>query len=187
MARYRRSQAHRLLTIVVVLAILGIRWWSSQEPFGADTPRDRPGAEQGQSANALQARDYDVIRVVDGDTLILGKQKVKVRLQGVDAPETVKENWPVEPWGPEASQFTRQFVADAGGILRVEIDGESRDKYGRALGFLWHDDRMLNEELVRNGLARAKLGYDYSQSKKNVLKQAEREAQRARRGIWSSR
>jgi micrococcal nuclease len=128
---------------------------------------------------------YDIERVVDGDTLLMrGHQRV--RLQGLDTPETVAEDRPVEPWGPEATAFTQRFIRDAGGRVELELDGEPQDQYGRWLRFVWHDGRMLNEELVRAGLARAKLGYNYSQAKKDQLRDAEREAQRAERGIWSA-
>ena len=69
--------------------------------------------------------------------------------------------------------------------VRIEIDGEAVDRYGRQLVFVWHNDRLLNEELVRQGLARAKLAYDYSEPKKQRLRAAEDEAQRSRLGIWS--
>ncbi|MCA9235467.1 MAG: thermonuclease family protein, partial [Planctomycetales bacterium] len=103
----------------------------------------------------------------------------------IDTPETVKEGTPVQPWGPEATEYTKQFVRDAGGRIRVEVDGEYADQYGRRLIFVWYGDRLLNEELVRQGLARPKLAYDYSQGKKDLLKRAQREAQSAGRGIWS--
>ena len=95
--------------------------------------------------------------MVDGDTFVLADAKEHVRLIGADTPETVKPNWPVEPWGPEATAFTKQFLA--GGEVRLEFDGPPRDKYGRMLAFVWVGDRMLNEELIRAGLARAELQY----------------------------
>ena len=48
-------------------------------------------------------------RVVDGDTLLM-VGGARVRLEGIDTPETVREDYPVEPWGPEASAFTKEFV-----------------------------------------------------------------------------
>jgi micrococcal nuclease len=85
---------------------------------------------------------YDVQRVVDGDTLLLANH-ARVRLIGADTPETVKPNHPVEPWGPEASEFSRQFVA--GRQVRLELDRERLDKFGRILAYVWVGDRMLNE------------------------------------------
>jgi micrococcal nuclease len=108
-------------------------------------------------------------------------------LQGIDTPETVKPETPVEPWGPEASAYTTTFVQEAAGRVRVEIDGEPRDKYGRHLAFIWNGDRLLNEELVRKGLARATLQYEFGVRKKDLLRRAQRDAQKNGAGLWSSR
>lgn len=124
-------------------------------------------------------------RVVDGDTLLVEGVPERVRLQGIDTPETVKENAPVEPWGPEATAFTKAFIAAAGGRIRIEVDGEPRDRHGRFLAFVWHEERLLNEELIRAGLARAMLRYSYGAAKKSRFRAAQREAQAAARGIWS--
>ncbi|MBX3432414.1 MAG: thermonuclease family protein [Pirellulales bacterium] len=173
MPAYQRSRTHQILAIVLVVAIALLNWWLER---------------QEQIANPAGPRDnVRVERVVDGDTLLLGPDGTRARLQGIDTPETVKEDSPVEPWGPEATQFTRDFVRAAGNRVEIEVDGERQDQYGRRLVFVWAGERLLNEELVRAGLARPKLAYDYSQAKKDRLKQAQREAQAARRGIWSDK
>jgi micrococcal nuclease len=136
------------------------------------------------SPESLDEGIHVVRRVVDGDTLLL-ESGARVRLQGIDTPETVKENHPVEPWGPEASELTKQFIARAGGRVRLAFGQERRDDYGRFLAFVWNGEEMLNEELVRAGLARARLDYRYSGTMKRRLQQAQEEAQKAGRGIWS--
>ena len=70
-------------------------------------------------------------------------------LMGVDTPETVKEDTPVQPWGPEATQFTREFVGDGNSDVRLQFDRERTDRFGRYLAYVWVGDRMLNEELLR--------------------------------------
>lgn len=132
---------------------------------------------------AESAAFAQVERVVDGDTLLLADQ-TRVRLQGIDTPETVKPDTPPEPWGQEATEFTRAFLA--AGPVRLEFDRERTDQYGRTLAFVWVEERMLNEELLRAGLAKAKLGYDYSDAKKARFRRAEKEARTAKRGIWSA-
>ena len=123
-----------------------------------------------------------VERVVDGDTLVVAGWG-KVRLIGADTPETVKPHHPVEPWGPEATRFTKQFVA--GGEIRLQFDGPRKDKHDRYLAHVWVGDRELGEELIRAGLARAKTHYDYSRRMKARFRAAEAEAKAARRGIHS--
>jgi micrococcal nuclease len=133
----------------------------------------------------LEEGIHKVRRVVDGDTLLLASG-ARVRLQGIDTPETVAENRAVEAWGPEASQFTKDFVQRAGGRVRLTFSLERKDRHDRFLAFVWHGDVMLNEELVRAGLAHARLDYRYSGTMKRRLATVQEEAQRAGRGIWSS-
>lgn len=141
-----------------------------------------PGDPAPPAGTAEQARDVAIKRVVDGDTLVL-TDETKVRLIGVDTPETVKQHHPVEPFGPEATAFTKAFVAR--GDVRLEFDKEKRDQYDRLLAYVWVGDKMLNEELVRAGLARAERQYSYAAARKAAFVRAEAEAQRAGRGIWS--
>jgi micrococcal nuclease len=134
----------------------------------------------------LEEGIHEVRRVVDGDTLLL-TTRARVRLQGIDTPETVREGFAQQPWGPEASQFTKDFVAQAGYRVRLTFGLERKDRHDRFLAFVWHGDRMLNEELVRAGLARARLDYRYSGLMKRRLEKAQNEAKRAGRGLWSAK
>lgn len=192
-SRYRRSVGQQALGLLLVVALVAWRYYfedSPQPPHGASSRPHASGASTpgANRPGGLSPGEYRVERVVDGDTLMLTTPRgtVRVRLQGVNTPETVKEDSPVEAWGPEATAFTRDFIRQAGGRVTVEVDGEPRDQYDRFLAFLWSGETLLNEELVRRGLAQAKLGYDYSQAKKDRLRAAQREAQRTRRGLWSS-
>lgn len=176
MRRYRRSYWREWTAALALVLFALIRWFTG----------DWTGApiSNGLPATGLPPGQYRVERVVDGDTLLIEGRR-RVRLQGVNSPETVRPDWPVEPWGPEASDFTKRFVEESGDRLRLEVDGEGVDQHGRYLAFAWNGERMLNEELVRAGLARATLGYDFSPRKKERLRKAQQEAKRARRGIWS--
>lgn len=127
---------------------------------------------------------YRVDRVVDGDTLLL-ESGIRIRLQAIDAPESVRPNEPVEPWGREAAEFTANFVAMANGEVTLTFGKERIDRYGRSLAFVWNRDLLLNEELVRYGLARARLDYRYSGTMKRRLGAAEQEAKLHARGIWA--
>ena len=135
---------------------------------------------------------YTVIRCVDGDTLLLddGSPKgMRVRLIGANTPETVKPDWPVEPYGPEASAFTKQVVAAGENKVRLAFDGDRVDNFGRTLALVYVRDTsgkevMLNELLIREGLATAELGFNYSGATKNLFRQAEMEAKREKRNIW---
>lgn len=120
--------------------------------------------------------DGDTLRLITGET---------VRLIGVDAPESVKPHHPVEPFGPEATRFLGDLIAQGGNKVRLEFDGTLRDKYGRLLAYVWIGEKLANEEIIRAGLARAEMEYSYSVSMKRRFSRAEAEAKAAKRGIWS--
>ena len=135
---------------------------------------------------------WTVIRVVDGDTLIVGNTdgQYQVRLIGADTPEVVRPNTPIEPFGPEASAFTKRKIAEARNQVRLSFDGDQVDRYGRNLAMVYlqmpnGQEVWLNELLIREGLARAQTQYRYSRGAKNVFRQAETEAKNARRNLWS--
>jgi len=170
---FRRFQRRNLLIPVAVLALLILRGWHPEWYQSPGRPPPPVTLEEGT---------YRVERVVDGDTLLLANQG-RIRLIGADTPETVMPNHPIEPWGPEATEFTEHFVA--GGEVRLQFDGRRQDKYGRFLAHIWVGDRMLEEELLRAGLATAETDYSYSAEAKDRFRAAETEARTARRGIWS--
>ena len=100
---------------------------------------------------------YQVLQVVDGDTVKIdykGKSTT-VRLIGVDTPETVHPNKPVEAYGKEASNFTKNLLLGESVYLR--FDAERTDKYGRMLAYLYRapDGLFVNLEIVRQGYGHA--------------------------------
>lgn len=99
-----------------------------------------------------------VTHVVDGDTVDLrfsGDRTERARLLGIDTPETVKPNTPVQCFGPEASARTKALLPDGTQVV-VQRDAEARDRYGRLLVYLWRqrDGMFVNGSLVTDGYAR---------------------------------
>lgn len=128
------------------------------------------------------ARPYRVEQVIDGDTLIV-EGGHRIRLLGVNTPETKHPTKPVEALGPEASDFTRNFVR--GGEVQLQFDRERRDAVHRVLAFVSVDGRSLNEELIRAGFSRAETRFPYSESMKRRFQKIEEEARTAHRGLWA--
>jgi len=128
-----------------------------------------------------------VMRVVDGDTLILSPND-KVRLIGVDTPETVHPKKMVECYGKEAKEYTRSTVA--GQKIRLVLDDANagrrhKDRYGRTLGYVYlHDGMMLNAELVRRGFAHAYTRFPFRYLVE--FRRLEQEARGRGVGLWSS-
>lgn len=77
----------------------------------------------------------------------------------VDTPETVHPSKPVEPFGPEASNFTKDTLK-VGKTVELEYDGPERDKYDRLLGYIWVEGQIINQMLLEKGLARLAYVYD---------------------------
>lgn len=105
---------------------------------------------------ALSGVGATVVKVVDGDTVELqfpGHQPETVRLLGIDTPETVHPDRPVECFGPEASTRAAELLPIGSQVL-VQRDSEARDRYGRLLAYIWNaDGAFVNAELVAGGFA----------------------------------
>ena len=99
------------------------------------------------------ALDGVVVRVVDGDTVHvrLGDRVEKVRYIGVNTPEIHHPRKGEQPGGPEAHAVNRRLID--GKRVRLELDVQPRDRYGRMLAYVWVGPMMINAELVRLGYA----------------------------------
>lgn len=99
-----------------------------------------------------------VAEIVDGDTIDvhIGGRDERVRLIGVDTPETKKPDHPVECYGPEATAHTETLLP-IGSTIRIERDVVGRDDYGRLLGYVYvagpDGELFVNLEIVRRGYA----------------------------------
>jgi micrococcal nuclease len=125
-----------------------------------------------------------VLRTVDGDTILVrdGDGRVeRVRYIGVDTPESVKPNAPVDCYGHEASNYNRSLVQ--GRTVRLVPDREAEDKYGRSLAFVYVGDVLVNAELLKNGYART-LEIEPNTSRAEQFAELERVAIRTRKGLW---
>lgn len=134
-----------------------------------------------------QAQQRAVIRIVDGDTIVVSPNE-KVRLIGVDTPETVHPKKTVECYGKNAKQFTRDMIE--GKSVRLVMDDvnqrtKHKDKYGRTLAYAYLDDgRMLNRELIRQGYAHAYTRFPFSHLVE--FRQLERAARANSMGLWGN-
>ena len=119
-----------------------------------------------------------VTQVIDGDTIII-KGGYRVRYIGIDTPEIYPE---VKAFGIEAWQANRRLVE--GNEVRLERDVSETDKYGRLLRYVYVDDVLVNAELVKLGLARAK-AYPPDTKYQDYLAEMETGAREAGRGMWA--
>lgn len=124
---------------------------------------------------------------VDGDTakFKLDEEIITVRFLGIDTPETVHPSLGEQPYGKEASNYTKEKLQNANKIeLEYDSNSSKTDKYGRHLAWIWVDDSLLQEELIREGLAQTYMlqgNYTYAW----LLQEKQEEAKEEKVGIWS--
>ena len=127
-----------------------------------------------------------VTHPVDGDTIEVRINDVieRVRLIGIDTPESVARNRPVECYGVEAKVRMAELLP-VGSEVRLERDIEARDKYGRLLAYVFRvsDGVHINLLLVQEGFAEAR-PFAPNTTRQGELDQAEAEAKAAHRGLW---
>ena len=144
---------------------------------------------------SLFAETYLCTRVVDGDTIVVEKIG-KIRLIGVDTPETKHPRKPVEYFGKEASNFTKRMVE--GKRVRIEYDWQRKDKYNRVLAYVYvmaNDvkdmpefknrasiELMVNAELIKQGYGHAYTKYPFKYLEQFRI--YEKEARENKRGLW---
>lgn len=141
--------------------------------------------EDGRAETGPAAAPAFVVRVVDGDTIEarIGDGVEDVRYIGVDTPETVKPDTPVQCYGPQASAFNHRMVEQR--QVRLVFGVERRDIYGRLLAYVYLHDRFVNASLVRRGLARS-LTIPPNDRFAPLFRRLELRAARAGRGLWSA-
>jgi len=123
-----------------------------------------------------------VIRVIDGDTLLLDRNE-RVRLIGVDTPETVDPRQPVQYFGKEASEFTKRTAQ--GKKVRLEYDQDTKDRYGRTLAYVYLEGGMfLNAEIIEQGYGHAYTEFPFRLMEE--FRKLEREARESGKGLWGA-
>jgi micrococcal nuclease len=129
---------------------------------------------------------YAVEKVVDGDTIRIrcNGTSTRVRLVGINAPESVKEDAPVECGGPEASKYLHSLLDGSQVFLSADPAQGTKDKYDRILAYVWTQDGALaNKSIVENGHAEV-TGYGKPFAYSDDFSMAADAAAAAKRGIW---
>jgi micrococcal nuclease len=128
-----------------------------------------------------------VLRVIDGDTvdIDLGGTRERVRLLGIDTPETVDPRRPVGCFGQQASHRTKELLPP-GTTVRLERDLEARDRYGRLLAYVRRaDGTFVNQALLEEGFAQT-LTIAPNVAYADQFAVAARGAREAGRGLWGA-
>lgn len=169
-----------LAGFLILLIGIGIGyWWGRAENVRLEIPVVQNEKASGTN-NFVGA--YKVTRVIDGDTIeIEGGEKV--RYIGIDTPETVDPDRPVECFGPEATQKNKELVE--GQTVRLEKDTTNRDKYNRLLRYVYVGTNFINLELVKLGFAKS-VAYPPDLQHQSEFSAAQIEAQKSNLGLWKA-
>jgi micrococcal nuclease len=173
---FRRARVPVLVAALLACGVLADR----SGLFGRAPEPDRP---------RYHDRQVRVERVVDGDTLVLalpdplgGELHTRVRLWGVDTPETVHPDRPVQHFGPEAGRRSRELAE--GREVRLELlAGRTRDRHDRLLAYVFlPDGRMLNRVLIEEGFGYADPRFAHPRS--SEFRRLQNAARDRRAGLW---
>lgn len=146
--KYVSSRKKRIYSIILIVLVLLI---------------SMVGIYQQAGKNKTNLYEAVVLRVVDGDTIIvaLNNREERIRMIGVDAPESVSLNEEENTvWGQSASEYTKS-VLEPGTKIWLTFDIEERDQYGRMLAYIWLDsdtenlNHLFQKQLIGEGYALA--------------------------------
>lgn len=181
-----------LSSIFIIILGLGFLWFGlkSEAPGQSILPPTTLPTTAGRQASDSAIQDFagervKVTRVVDGDTIVVS-DNITVRLIGIDTPETVDPRRPVQCFGKEASSKLKSLLSEKEIVLQKDVS--ETDKYRRLLRYVFlplPDGQILfvNDYMVREGFAKV-LTYPPDVKYNEQLRQAEREAREAGRGLW---
>lgn len=186
MGKKKRNAVVAWLVAVLAATVVCVEAWRDCGPGPDSADRGAPvfaGDERDPADGSLLL----VVRVVDGDTVVLSwaAGEVVVRVIGIDTPETVHPSKGVEPWGPEASARARVLLNVPSVVVEYDADPEHdrRGTYGRLLAYLrLPDGRDFGRVMIEEGLARSYAKYPFSRS--GVYAAAERRARLSGAGMW---
>jgi micrococcal nuclease len=165
--------------------------WLDHSPIRSKW-RPQPKSDQQVRANDLEkyhAGIFTVVNVVDGDTIDIDipdgqYEHTRIRLWGIDTPETKNPKVGVMYFGPEAAEFATELTLRKNVTVYLE-EHSTRGKYGRLLAYVQlPDKRFLNEVLLTEGYAYADLRFRHSLY--NRYKQLDASARSLKKGLWEN-
>ncbi len=188
--RGRRPLGPVLLLLLALVAVAGCEGYvgdgggggGGRAPADLATTKAERASWPDPPKEAVAAK---VQRVVDGDTFVaeVKGRRERIRVIGVDTPESVDPNRPDEPYGEEASNFAKRYLD--GATVRLAGDVEPRDRYGRMLAYVWLEDGTFwNALLAAEGYAQ-QLTIPPNVTYASLFRRLVSEAREHDRGLWA--
>lgn len=166
------TKKYRLIAGILIALFLSVSI-SAQYALGATT-------------SGTQSVFYKVTKVIDADTIQvkIGAKKQKVRLIGIDAPETKHPSKPAQCFGKESAQKAKKMLLGKKVKLESDPTNSDKDKYNRLLRYVYlKDGSLVNEYLVKEGYARAYVQFPFQHKDKFLEFQVEARAKN--KGLWN--
>ena len=187
---YAMSRRWRTGIIALCLLAIGVFAWLDHSHIRGKW-QIQPKTEEQAKANDFQkyhTKTFAVVKVVDGDTIDIDipdgqYENTRIRLWGIDTPETKNPNVGVMYFGPEAAEFAKKVVLGKPVTVYLDEGNNTRGKYGRLLAYVkLPNDGFLNEVLLTEGYAYADVRFRHSLY--NKYKQLDASARSLKKGLW---
>ncbi len=140
-----------------------------------------------RTVDDVPENSYPVLKIVDGDTIdvLVENQTVRVRLLGINSPESVDPRRPVECFGKEASRYLKNILGNS--IVRLEKDRDKpdTDEYGRWLRYVYMNDMFINKDMIANGYAYEYTYHNEQYQFQDEFNDAEKSARESQIGLWN--
>ena len=176
-------------TIILAVALYMIFGRSPAEEKDATTT-DQNGIisiEQVEEKTENKRFTVDFIKAYDGDTIqaTINGQKEKIRLLMVDTPEMNYNKGEAQPFAEEAKDYTIKLLENAKKIEAVYDVGPETDNYDRLLAYVFVDDVLLQESLLKEGLAAVRFIHKPNNTFEDEFRDIQQEAEQEKLNIWS--
>jgi len=186
------GRRRRAAIIVACISLAGVLVWLDRSKISPRRQKTPAGPQRQSQSDWKQydAKTFTVVNIVDGDTIDIdipdGKYAhTRIRLWGVDTPETKSPKVAPMYFGKEASEFTTKTCTGKKVTIYLDRENRTRGYYGRLLAYVrLPDGKFLNEMLLSEGFAYADLRFKHSLY--NKYKQLEAVARSRRKGLWKN-
>jgi len=169
-----KSQQRKLVSAVITIIVILLGGYTLQQP-----------QQETVTVGPVDPGYYRVVTFSDGDTISVDMNgtEEKIRMIGVDTPETHHPSKPVQCFGHAASAFTKEFIGTKPVRLEADPLNDNRDRYGRLLRYVYTPDgKMLNRELVAQGYGFAYTSFPLEKS--DEFQKLEDNARDKNLGLW---
>jgi len=158
------------------------------KPTSTASPTASPSARALGTVETGTLETVVVTRVVDGDTIKISRNGsiATIRLIGINAPESVAPNRPVECYGKESSASLRGLLEGQPVQLENDLSQQDVDRYGRLLRYVYLlDGTFVNDKMIRDGDA-LEYTYDRPYRYQSPFKAAQAAAKTEQKGLWKA-